>query len=446
MVEIKAPSCNNPPDFITIIIFKRIYMHYLRYLLVISSSLLLSACGDSYPTAGTFSGGKSANVFSLSSESLTAWQNQGLKINDLSTASETDLLSIRNDFMVSNAVKSNLRKPSLLLKEDLDLDSLVKEKKLEVEKTVEKLSSTISKLEKGKSELEARKIKSEKAQAELKELLLAIDQEEKSILLEYKKLNLEYVKFFAPYTSRKAGAPYDDVNKRFKRNLFSYDNPTKKPSCNKPHVLYADPIKLDGNYSCAYFIPVGAGNGTAKAQAYIASFTPHERATLQKLAELNFKKSNMRRYKPSRVKEVETANKNLVTLAKSFTYREDQQLNKINRTITKYNQELIAAQKVDDAEVKEYFLGLLRKEIASVRPYYLHEELINSLTKVSDVQVDGSFTLPAGNDFYLIESQGRTFESNKYALLRMNHFKNLEVAKVETNNLFLFKELNSLTL
>ena len=154
----------------------------------------------------------------------------------------------------------------------------------------------------------------------------------------------------------------------------------------------------------------------------------------------------MKRYKQLRTKEVKSANKDLVSAVKSFTYRDEKQLTQINRTIKKYNQELTAAQKVDDAEVKEYFLGLLKKEIASVRPYYLHEELINSLTKVSDVQVDGSFTLPAGNDFYLIESQGRTFESNKYALLRMNHFKNLEVAKVETNNLFLFKELNSLTL
>ena len=89
----------------------------------------------------------------------------------------------------------------------------------------------------------------------------------------------------------------------------------------------------------------------------------------------------MRRYIPSRIKEVETDNKNLVSLAKSFTYRGEKQLNNVNITIKKYNQELTTAQKVNDAEIKEYFLGLLKKDIASVRPYYLHEQLINSLTK-----------------------------------------------------------------
>jgi len=118
----------------------------------------------------------------------------------------------------------------------------------------------------------------------------------------------------------------------------------------------------------------------------------------------------------------------------------------VDRTITQLNSQLSSAKAIDDIEIKQQLIVLVKQEIAKVQPYYLHEKLINSLTKVSDVQVDGSFKLPTGNDFYLIESQSRVFENNKYALLRMNHFKNLEVAKVEANNLFSFKELSSLKL
>jgi len=422
-------------------------MYYLRYMLILSCSILLSACGDSYPTAGSFSGGGSATVFSLTSEELTAWQNEGVKLNNLSSIPEGDLLSITNNFIASKSIKPYLTKNSLLLNDNLNLDSQVEIKRQEIEKFIEKLSNKIFELEKGKTELEERKARSEKANTELKKSLSAIDKEEKDISLEYDRLNLEYVKFFSPYTSRKAGAEYDKVNKRFKKKLFSYDTmPTKVASCKAPQLLYATPIKVDNYYFCAYFIPIGAGSSKTQKISYIASLTSHEKSTLRKLADLNFKKNNMRRYIKSRVKEVEEKNKSLVSIAKSFTYRDEKQLKNVDRTITQLNSQLSSAKAIDDIEIKQQLIVLVKQEIAKVQPYYLHEKLINSLTKVSDVQVDGSFKLPTGNDFYLIESQSRVFENNKYALLRMNHFKNLEVAKVEANNLFSFKELSSLKL
>lgn len=436
---------------------------------VACSLIFLQGCWDSYPEVGKLNDSKHflksisqfTTVYALEPSSFADWKEQQANLVNLSEFAEKDLIALRQEFLTSALVKEAFASKAMLVGKKLNLEQLVATEYEQTAKQVEQIQKVQLSAEKTIVAIQAKKAKADVATNKLEKIKAEINNERNALVSHYEALKTQSAEIFKHYSHKKLRIPYETkkhvlMGTPFSDMVFEGSKQSCKDYAMSKHkwnkeiyqsYVFASPVKIADKTYCPMFKTLG-GKNTIR-NAVFSQLTDADKSLLRQTATANVKRSRLGdelRQKASKIRQDHPA---LYQLSTSFDYRDERLLRHKSSELNKASEKLAKLGKVDKKNIKNKKLKQLTALLEKSKNYYLFESLQSQLEKESEVQPDGTFSLRSGGDFYLVEvdeAQKTRPNRTKYALIRMEHFKNKELVTLSADEFFDFSELAKITL
>jgi hypothetical protein len=442
---------------------------FIYSLVAVTSILVLQGCGDSYPELGKFRSASTLPVNKLSqhsaiypidSSTLESWKNEANRVKNVSELNDNEIMELRDQYSQSAIIQKFFPNSKGLTEKDFDIDKFVDDTYSERTSQTQEINARIESANNNIASLLEFKAQSEAALMKLNEIKAGYEEEEVALKKDYERLATESGKIFASFNSRDYGRSFNLAENVAKGNKFSYRvHKDTSMTCqeflmsgqrDKEKVMsyvFSPSITFKDKAFCPYFEMIG--RTTKHKQKARSQLSEDQINTLSQAATAAIKKNKMSRILRAKQSNVYRDNPELTTTAKAFGRSEKSRVQSLNNMIKSGENSLQELAKITKEDIKSELVKSMARAIGRAKDLYLLGELHNKLTKESSIQPDGMFTLKSGEDFYLVEidaSSSANPAMSKYAVIRMEQFKNKDMVTLTSNEFFSLSDLENISL